>query len=95
MLSGSRDARATLIGGARGALVVLLPSYRRPEAEAVLTSVRSTAEESNASTRSLSTAVLAWDELLGVCDAAAEELPADEREPSSVTFASFERCAGP
>jgi hypothetical protein len=70
---------ARLGGGARGALIVLVPSYRRPEAEDVLADVGSDAGEPTPLRPSMSTAVLTWDELLGVWDEAARELAADER----------------
>lgn len=71
---------ARLEGGARGALVVLLPSYRRPEAEAVLNTVGGDGDELTAATPSVFTAVLTWDELLDVWDEAVQELPADVRD---------------
>jgi hypothetical protein len=52
---------ARLDAGVRGGLVVLVPSYRRPEAEAVLSTVGNEARERSASTPSVATAVLTWD----------------------------------
>jgi len=72
---------AALDGGVRGALIVLVPSYRGPEAEAVLSTVGTKADERSASTPSVATAVLTWDELLGLWDEAAQELPADDQAP--------------
>jgi hypothetical protein len=72
---------ARLPGGTRGALVVLVPSYRRPEAEAILRTVGSGGDDSTPVTPSVSTAVLTWNELLGVWDEAVQRLPADARPP--------------
>jgi hypothetical protein len=58
-----------------GALILLVPSYRKPEAEAVLRSVGGSADEQDAPT-AISTTVVTWDEWLGLLDEAAEELPA-------------------
>ena len=69
-----------LDGGDRGALIVLVPSYRTPEAEAVLGTLETQPDEWSASTSSVSAAVLTWDDLLAVWDDAAQELPADERD---------------
>jgi hypothetical protein len=71
---------ARLDGGVRGALIVLVPGYRRPEAEAVLGIVGNQADERDAPTPAVATAILTWDELLGVWDEAAQELPADGRD---------------
>jgi hypothetical protein len=70
---------ARLDGGIRGALVVLVPSYRRPEAKGVLSTVGSGADGPGAVAPSVATSVLTWDELFGVWDEAARELPADDR----------------
>jgi hypothetical protein len=71
---------ARLDGGAAGALVVLVPPYRRAEADAVLSSVGSDAGGPTGVPPTLSTAVLTWDELLGVWDKTAAALPPEERE---------------
>jgi hypothetical protein len=71
---------ARLDAGVRGGLVVLVPSYRRPEAEAVLSTVGNEARERSASTPSVATAVLTWDELLGVWDEAAQELATHDQD---------------
>jgi hypothetical protein len=63
---------AMLDPGTRGALVVLVPSYRMPEAEAALISVRSRGREAESPSASVATAVLTWDELLAVWDDAAQ-----------------------
>ena len=68
---------AGLDGSARGALVVLVPSYRRSEAEAVLRIVGSEGDEPAAP---VSTAVLTWDELLGLWDEAVQNVSADDRD---------------
>jgi hypothetical protein len=70
---------AALDGGRRGALVVLVPSYRRPEAEAALSALQSEGDKPNAVTLSVSTAVLTWDELLALWDEAAQNLPVHDR----------------
>ena len=73
-----RHQVARLDGGVRGALIVLVPAYRRPEADAILSTVRIEAVEAGASTPSVTTAVLTWDELLAVWDEATQALPPDE-----------------
>ena len=70
---------ARLNGGTRGVLVVLVPSYRRSEAEAVLSTVRSEGDGPTAVAPSVCTAVLTWDELFGLWDEAVQKLPADDR----------------
>lgn len=70
---------ARLDDAARGALVVLVPSYRRSEAEAVLSAVGGDGDGDDA-TATGSTAVLTWDDLLGVWDEAVQNLPADDRD---------------
>jgi hypothetical protein len=71
---------ARLDGDVRGALFVLVPSYRRSEAEAVLGTLGNQPDEPNASTPAVATAVLTWDELLGVWDEAAQELPTPDQD---------------
>ncbi len=70
---------ARLDGGTRGVLVVLVPSYRRPEAEAVLSTIQSEGNAPTAITPFVSTAVMTWDELLGLWDAAVQKLQPDDR----------------
>lgn len=67
------------LDGTRGALVALVPSYRKPEAEANLGTLSNQADEPNSFTPSVATGVLTWDELLDVWDDAAQRFPADER----------------
>jgi hypothetical protein len=74
------DQLARLTGGVRGALIVLVPSYRRLEAEDVLSTVGNATDERIASTPSVATAVLTWDDLLALWDDAAQELPADDQD---------------
>jgi hypothetical protein len=71
---------AKLDVGTRGVLTVLVPSYRRPEAEAVLNTVGGEGDESTALIRPVTACVLTWDGLLGVLDGAVAELPADDRD---------------
>ena len=70
------DQHGRLVGQVRGALVLLVPSYRKPEAEAVLRALENQADDFNASTPSMATAVVTWDEWLGVWNEAAHELSA-------------------
>jgi hypothetical protein len=65
------DQEKRLDGGARGTLVLLVPSYRVPEAEAILRSIEEAAEDQG----SVSTVVVTWEEWLGAWDVAAQELP--------------------
>ena len=74
------DQHGRLVGEVRGALVLLVPSYRKPEAEAVLRALENQADDPNASTPSMSTAVVTWDEWLGVWNEAAHELPPPEQD---------------
>lgn len=71
------NQEARLSGGIRGALILLVPAYRKPEAEALL---QAAADELHASTASVSTGVATWDEWFRVLDEAVQEFPADERE---------------
>lgn len=66
------------LGGIRGALVVLVPSYRRPEAERVLSDLSTTDDEPSSFTPAVATAVLTWDALLDAWDNAAEQIPGDD-----------------
>jgi hypothetical protein len=68
------------LGGMRGALVVLVPSYRRPEAEAVLGTISNRVDERNSVTPPVATAVLTWDALLDVWHTAAQRIPGDARD---------------
>ena len=74
------DQHGRLVGEVRGALVLLVPSYRKPEAEAVLRALENQADDPNASTPSMATAVVTWDEWLGVWNEAAHELPPPEQD---------------
>jgi len=74
------DQECRLEGGVQGALILLVPSYRRPEAETLLGTLRGRAGEHNAPTASVSTAVDTWEEWLRVLDEAAQELPAHEQD---------------
>jgi hypothetical protein len=65
----------------RGALILLVPADRKPEAADVLRNVGDRAEEQEVRTAPVSTAVITWDEWMGVWGEAARELPADERKP--------------
>ena len=70
---------ASLDPGLRGALVVLVPSYRSPEAEAALSTVWTRCDEAHSPSPPVATAVLTWDELLAVWDDAAQRLaPCDK-----------------
>ncbi|MDQ2894595.1 MAG: hypothetical protein M3Y09_02955, partial [Actinomycetota bacterium] len=44
------DQQGRLVGEVRGALVLLVPSYRKPDAEAVLRALENQADDPNAST---------------------------------------------
>ena len=68
-----------LEGEMRGALILLVPSYRKPEAETLLGALGPRADEQNARATSVSTAVVTWDEWLDVIDQAAREFPAEEQ----------------
>jgi hypothetical protein len=65
------DQEGRLDGGVRGTLVLLMPSYRVPEAETILRSLDEQAEGEE----SVSTIVVTWDEWLDVWDEAARKLP--------------------
>lgn len=65
------DQEGRLDDGVRGTLVLLVPSYRVLEAQAVLRIIEEQAEDEE----SVSTIVVTWDEWLGAWDEAARELP--------------------
>jgi hypothetical protein len=71
---------AKMDAGTRGVLTVLVPSYRRPEAEAVLSTVGGDRDEPTAVNPSVSASVLTWDELLGVLEGTAAKVAADDRD---------------
>lgn len=64
-----------LEAGVRGVLIVLVPSYREPEAEAVLGGVEIHADERDSFAPTVAAGVLTWDELLRVWDDAAQARP--------------------
>ena len=64
------------LSGVGGALVLLVPSYRRLEAEALLGAVNARTDSPRSQ---VSTAVITWDDWLDVWDEAVEELPARDR----------------
>jgi hypothetical protein len=70
------DQEARLAGGARGALVLLVPSYRKPEAESLLDALGDRAD----SLAAVSTGVATWDEWLDVLDVSAQDLDPPERD---------------
>ena len=74
------DQEVRLEGGVRGALILLVPSYRRPEAEGLLGTLEGRTDEQNAPTASISPAVDTWEEWLRVMNEAAQALPAHEQD---------------
>lgn len=84
---------AKLDAGTRGVLTVLVPSYRRPEAEAVLSAVGDEGAGSTAVIPSVSASVLTWEELLSVLEGAVAKVPADDRDAVRCACGKFERCA--
>jgi len=72
-----RDQHGRLDGEVGGAVVLLVPSYRRPEADALLRALRNKADDWNGST---STAVVTWDEWLALWNQAARDLPSPEQD---------------
>ena len=66
--------------GTRGALIVLVPTYRRAEAEAVLSTVGVEGDGTMAVSPSVSTSILTWDDLLSVWEGAIPKLPTNDRD---------------
>ena len=71
------DQEARLGGGVHGAFVLLVPSYRKPEAESLLGTLDDRADRSAAA---LATCVATWDEWLDVLEESAQELDPSERD---------------
>jgi hypothetical protein len=69
---------ARLEGGIYGALIVLVPSYRGPEAQAILDTLEIRSVEPDGAAPAVTTTVLTWDDLLGVLDAATQGGAHDE-----------------
>ena len=66
-----------LDGGVQGAFVLLVPSYRKPEAESLLDAL---ANQADPPAPSVSAGVATWDEWLDVLDQSAQEFDPTERE---------------
>lgn len=75
-----RNQEARLENSSRGALVLLVPSYRVPEANALLDALRHQDGSSPQSITAIATGVDTWDEWLDVLSDATQKLPAAKRD---------------
>jgi hypothetical protein len=82
------------LDGIRGAFILLVPSYRKPEAESLLGTIQARADEPDAHATPVSTAVVTWDEWLSVWDEAAQEVPAHEQEAVLCDLAQLRELCG-
>jgi hypothetical protein len=71
------DQEARLTDGARGALVLLVPSYRKPEAESLLGAL---SDRADSLSPEVATGAATWDEWLDALDESAQQLDPAERD---------------